>query len=80
MCPGLTSTFWQKGFAGTQDLPSPSLGHQELLEGVPFVDVFYELKGILSYTENLTSLSYMRPVSKRKGEKRKEEEGGKEGE
>lgn len=70
----------RRGLWAPRTLPSPSQRHQQLLGGVPFVNVFYELKGILSYIENLTSLSYMRPVSKTKEEKRKEEKGEEEGE
>lgn len=80
--PGLTleHCIWAEGLCRHPGPPFTFSGHQQLLGGLPFVDVFCEVKVILSCIENLTSLSYMRPLSKRKEEKRKEEGRGKEGE
>lgn len=73
--PGLTleHCIWAEGLCRHPGPPFTFSGHQQLLGGLPFVDVFCEVKVILSCIENLTSLSYMRPLSKRKEEKRKEE-------
>lgn len=76
----LEHCIWAEGLCRHPGPPFTFSGHQQLLGGLPFVDVFCELKVILSCIENLTSLSYMRPLSKRKEEKRKEDGRGKEGE